>query len=94
MYLLISILDFSLARQGYEVYQELYHNNYYVFTIYGLGNQAFCDDGNSAILHLKAGDQITVKAHRDNYLYGSETQIYSSLTAVRLWNEEEMYSGG
>lgn len=76
------------------MYQELYHNNFYVFTIYGLAPGAYCDDGNSVILHVKEGDQITVKAHRDNDLYGSPNQIYSTLTGVELLDEPTMLSRG
>lgn len=84
----------SLAHRGQEVYQDLYHNNFYVFTIYGLADDAFCDDGNSAILHLKAGDQITVKARRSNILYGSQSEMYSTLTGVQLYTEDMLNING
>lgn len=86
--------SFSLAQLGQEVYQELYHNNHYVMTIYGLAADAFCDDGNSVILHLKENDQLTVKAYNDNYLYGTDTAIYSTLSGVMLFDEETMHSNG
>jgi len=82
-----------LAQLGHEVYQELYHNDDYVFTIYGMGAQ-YCDDGNSVILHLKAGDEIAMRAQTEQLLYGNNTTLYSSLTGVRLYTEEEMLEPG
>ena len=76
------------------MYQDLYHNNDYVFTIYGMGTNQNCDDGNSAILHLRKGDEITMKASSEQLLYGNDTSLFSSLTGVRLYSEEEMLSPG
>lgn len=84
---------FSLARQNQELYQDLYHNNQYVCSIYGLTDQQWADAGNTVLLHLKKNDKITIKAASNNSLYGDIDQIYSTFSGTQLVTETDMTSG-
>ncbi|XP_060608068.1 uncharacterized protein LOC132760165 [Ruditapes philippinarum] len=84
---------FGLARQNMELYQELYHNNHYVCSIYGLTDQDWADAGNTVLLHLKQNDHISIRAHGNNSIYGTPDEIYSTFSGAQLVTENDMYSG-
>lgn len=84
---------FSLSRKNKELWQELFHNNMYVCSIYGLTDQDWTDAGNTVLLHVKENDQISVRAHRDSSLYGTIDQIYSTLSGAQLVREGDMSYG-
>ncbi|XP_060578092.1 EMILIN-2-like [Ruditapes philippinarum] len=84
---------FSSSRQNPGLWQELFHNNIYVCSIYGRNNQDLVDAGNTVLLHVKKNDQISVRALRDSSLYGTFDQIYSTLTGTQLVREANMSSG-
>ncbi|XP_053378610.1 uncharacterized protein LOC128548191 [Mercenaria mercenaria] len=74
---------FSLARRNKDLWQELYHNNQYVCSIYGLTDHDWADAGNTVLLHLKQNDQISIRAHTNNSLYGTTNQVYSTFTGAQ-----------
>ncbi|XP_060608125.1 uncharacterized protein LOC132760217 [Ruditapes philippinarum] len=82
---------FSFKKKGF--WQELFHNNIYVCSIYGLANQDYADAGNTVLLHLKENDQISVRAHRNSSLFGTSDQIYSTFSGTQLVREADMSSG-
>ena len=84
---------YSLARQNKELWQGLFHNSQYVCSIYGQTDQEFADAGNTVLLHLKENDQITIRAQRNNSLYGDEDQIYSTFSGTQLATEADMSPG-
>ncbi|XP_053379495.1 uncharacterized protein LOC123526879 [Mercenaria mercenaria] len=84
---------FSLARQNKELYQDLYHNNQYVCSIYGLTDQDWADAGNTVLLHLKQNDEISIRADGNNSLYGAADQIYTTFSGAQLVTDTDMNSG-
>ncbi|XP_045163918.2 uncharacterized protein LOC123528253 [Mercenaria mercenaria] len=84
---------FSLALRNKDVWQELYHNNQYVCSIYERTDQDSAGAGNTVLLHLKRKDQISIRAHQNHSLYGATNQIYSTFTGAQLVTDADMRSG-
>ncbi|KAL4221158.1 hypothetical protein ACF0H5_019417 [Mactra antiquata] len=85
-------MKMDLARQGQEEWQELFRNDQYVCSIYGKDSQEWADAGNSVLLHLNAGDQISIKSHngRTSTLFGSTDEIYSTFSGVQIATDYDL----
>jgi len=67
------------------VWLELYHNDQYVVAAYGYTSNYNADAGNTAILNLRKGDRVNIKAGKDGvHLYGSATEKYSTFSGALL----------
>ncbi|KAL3854209.1 hypothetical protein ACJMK2_013487 [Sinanodonta woodiana] len=78
---------FSLADKDSEIWQELYHNNDYVCALYGLTPSEFAAAGNTAIVLLRSGDIVQIKARKTNKLYGENDQVYSTFSGALITRE-------
>ncbi|KAL3854092.1 hypothetical protein ACJMK2_013371 [Sinanodonta woodiana] len=78
---------FSLADKNSEIWQELYHNNDYVCALYGLTPSEFAAAGNTAIVRLRSGDIVQIKARRSNTLFGEHDQVYSTFSGALITRE-------
>lgn len=83
-----------MARQNEELWQELRLNNKYVCSIYAYTDFEWADAGNTVILHLFEGDNITVVAHNDNYLYGSSDHIFTTFSGVEIMSDVDLSNPG
>ena len=81
---------FAVSSQGEEIYQELYHNNNLVCSLYNYADNEWTDAGNTAILHLQAGDKIGVYAAVDNNIYGSSDEVYTSFSGAMIASEHDI----
>ena len=79
-----------MSAQGEKIYQELYHNNNLVCSLYNYADNAWSDAGNTAILHLQAGDKISVRAAIDINIYGSADEVYSTFSGARIATEADL----
>lgn len=87
---------FSVSNQGDELYLELYHNSDFVCSLYNYAVNEWTNAGNTAILHLKAGDTVSVRAASgyDNNLYGDFDQVYTTFSGALIATENEMTNKG
>ena len=87
---------FSLSRNGEEIYLELYHNSNFVCALYNYAENEWTHAGNTAILHLKTGDTVSVKAAvgYDNSIYGGPDEVYSSFSGALIATESQVNKNG
>ncbi|XP_045177710.1 complement C1q-like protein 4 [Mercenaria mercenaria] len=79
----------ALAHQDKSTWLELYHNAYYIASIYGHTVNDYASGGNSVILKLSKGDQVYVKAVDNSYgtdtnMYGRPDEIYSTFSGYLI----------
>nr|AZS54114.1 sialic acid binding lectin 8 [Ruditapes philippinarum] len=79
----------TLSRQDKSSWLELYHNAYYIASIYGHTVNDFASGGNSVVLKLTKGDQVYVKAVDKSYgvdtnIYGRQNEIYSTFSGYMI----------
>ncbi|XP_060069407.1 uncharacterized protein LOC132549485 [Ylistrum balloti] len=76
----------ALSLADKEVYLELFKNSQYVLSAYAYTTNEWGDAGNSVILHLNQGDDITIKARPqyDVQLFGDVSQIYCTFSGALL----------
>nr|CAD83837.1 sialic acid binding lectin [Cepaea hortensis] len=67
-----------------NLWLALYHNDNYVFSIYGRQTEYSDGGANAAILPLKKGDKVHVKARDKSSLLGRPDNIYTTFTGFRL----------
>ncbi|XP_046379710.2 complement C1q-like protein 4 [Haliotis rufescens] len=72
-----------ISQNGKEAYLQLHHNHNKVASAYCQppGHTA---SGNSAILHLKTGDQVWVEAARTAYLHGTAANSYTTFSGYLI----------
>lgn len=87
---------FSLSAEDKEIYQELYHNSDFVCSLYNTAKNEWSNAGNTAILHVKAGDSLAVRAASgyNNVIYGTSDQVYSTFSGAILATESEINERG
>lgn len=79
----------TLAHQDKSSWLELYHNAYYICSIYGHTANDYASGGNSVVLKLSKGDQVYVKAVDNSYgvdtnLYGQPDEVYSTFSGYLI----------
>ena len=93
----IYIIQFySVSQQDEEIYQELYHNSDFVCGLYDYANNEWSNAGNTAILHLKAGDTLSVRAAAQytNNIYGGTDEVYTTFNGVMIASEGDLNNKG
>lgn len=86
----------SMTRQNEELWQDLLKNGNYVCSIYGYTDYEWVDAGNTVIIHLLEGDNITVVAHGDieNHLFGSEDHVFTSFSGAQIMSDADLLNPG
>ncbi|KAL4217383.1 hypothetical protein ACF0H5_023834 [Mactra antiquata] len=79
----------TMASQDKSSWLELYHNSYYIFSLYGHSNNEYGAASNSVILRLSKGDQVYVRSVNSKYgastdIYGQVDEIYSTFSGYLL----------
>ena len=77
---------FPLTDSNNGILLEMYKNDLSVISLFGKAEGHHSHAGNSVILHLKAGDNVYVKADGSygSRLYGASDRIYNTFTGVYL----------
>jgi len=70
----------ALSQNGKEAWLKLFQNDQYISSIFSRQTNDYDSAGNTAVLKLKKGDKVYVKAHRDAYLYGAPDDVYNSFS--------------
>lgn len=82
--------------QHEDLWLELWVNNIYVCSIYAFTDFDWATAGNSAILHLLAGDQAAVlsKYGHENRLMGSAEYMFTSFSGAQIVSDDDLRSPG
>ncbi|KAK3083518.1 hypothetical protein FSP39_024580 [Pinctada imbricata] len=77
---------YAVAHSSEEFWLELFHNNDFVESSYGYTSGSYADAGNTAVLHLKKGDTVYVKARPGHsvQLYGDSDELYTTFSGALL----------
>ncbi|KAK3082621.1 hypothetical protein FSP39_000641, partial [Pinctada imbricata] len=87
----------SVSNQGKHVWTELYHNGYYICSMYGHASGDYASGGNSVVLHLSRGDEVFVQAVSANQgastnIYGATDEVYSTFSGYLVSPVFEEYA--
>lgn len=79
----------SVANQGKTIWTELWHNGYYICSMYGHTTGDYATGGNSVVLRLTKGDEVYVKAVDPTNgaitnMYGASDEVYSTFSGYMV----------
>ena len=85
-----------MSRQSEELWLDLRVNDRYICSIYAYTDYEWADAGNTAIVHLSAGDNVTVTAHAglENHLFGSSDHIFTTFSGAQIISDAELRNPG
>ena len=81
---------YAMAVDDSELFLDLYHNAKYICSLHGLADTGRVSTGNSVILDIIPGDQISVKARNQNNLVGTSTNAYTTLSGHMVAGETRL----
>jgi len=70
----------AFSQSGRDAWLELFLNDQYISSTFSRSTNDYDSAGNTAVLKLKKGDKVYVKAHRAAYLYGAPDEAYNSFS--------------
>ncbi|XP_062587135.1 uncharacterized protein LOC134248757 [Saccostrea cucullata] len=76
----------ALSYESSEFWLELFHDSHYILGSYGYTGGYYADAGNTAVLHLRKGETVKIKARpgRDARLYGDDDEYYTTFCGALL----------
>ncbi|XP_011442511.2 complement C1q-like protein 4 isoform X1 [Magallana gigas] len=79
----------SVANQDKTIWTELWHNGYYICSMYGHTSSDYASGGNSVVLRLTKGDEVYVKAvdptnGAATNMYGASDEVYSTFSGYMV----------
>jgi len=85
-----------MTRESKELWLDLRVNNLTICSIYAYTNYEWADAGNTAIVHLYEGDNVTVNAHGDfaSNIYGTSDHIFSTFAGVQIISDSDLVNPG
>ncbi|BFZ19648.1 hypothetical protein BsWGS_22687 [Bradybaena similaris] len=84
------VIQLSLRSQkDSEAWLELFVNEKYTISAYSKVASGQGAAGNLALLTLKAGDRVQVKAHRQSLLYGTADDQYTTLSGYLIASKSD-----
>ena len=80
---------FAVAQFDTELFLGLYHNENHVVSLRSYSGSKRAAAGNTAIVRLATGDQLSVRARSDgnNGLLGNSDEVYTTLSGVLIATE-------
>lgn len=83
-----------MTRQNEKLWQELKLNRQHICSIFAFTEYEWAEAGNTVILHLQVGDNLTVAAVEENYLYGSSDHIFTTFSGALILSDSDMTNPG
>jgi len=94
--LITRVLHASMTRQNEELWLDLRVHNLTICSIHAYTDYEWADAGNTAIVHLYEGDNVTVAAHGDleNHLYGSSDHVFTTFSGAQIMSDSDLANPG
>lgn len=73
-----------MSRQNEQFWQDLLLNGHYICSVFAHREFEWANAGNSVILHIQEGDNLTLVAHETSFLYGSSDHIFTTFSGAEV----------